>query len=502
MGAPTFSVGPMAPTDPHPETKDLGFFSATQLQIQLAEGTLTSVAIVTGLLERIAAIDTAASSTALRSILAISDDVLGQAHAADARRSAGVTLSAFDGIPIVVKDNIEAIGLPSTAGATALLGRPHGDAELVTNLREAGLIIMGASNLSEWANLRSPNSASGWSAVGGLTANPWATDRSAGGSSSGSGAALAAGLTPLAIGTETDGSIVCPSSLNGVVGMKPTVGMISTSGVVPLSASQDSPGPMARTVEDVQTLFKILAGERAQRDEDEAPLIAAVASTWKTGHPTTDALFANVVEQLRLAGLSLVDRDVALPSDQDQDDELTVLLCEMDDDLSAYLFRREGVPTNLAEVIVFEDAHHDVELAHFGHEFFEQALTLGGRSAAEYMEARQRNLSWAVSTCLEPALTGVDVLVAPTYGPAWKQDLILGEHGAKAAPTTMAPAIAGWPIACLPMGLVDAMPVGLGLIGRPGDERKILHFASQIEQVLNLRASGTFSPTFAAPRRG
>ena len=361
---------------------------------------------------------------------------------------------------------------------------------------------MGASNLSEWANLRSPNSASGWSAVGGLTANPWATDRSAGGSSSGSGAALAAGLTPLAIGTETDGSIVCPSSLNGVVGIKPTVGTISTNGVVPLSSSQDSPGPMARTVEDVQTLFSILVGGRAQSSEAESPLTAAVATTWKTGHAKTDALFADVIKDLRRAGLSLIDRDVALPSDQDQDDELTVLLCEMDDDLSAYLSQRDGTPKNLQEVLAFEDAHRDVELAHFGHEFFEQARALGGRSAAEYAEARQRNLNWAVTTCLEPALDGVHVLLAPTYGPAWKQDLILGEHGAKAAPTTMAPAIAGWPIACLPMGLVDDMPVGLGLIGRPGDEQKILDLASQIEQILSLRASGTFFPTFTSPRRG
>ncbi len=493
----------MAMTDPHPATSELGFSSAKQLSDGLANGRLTSTAIVTGLLSRREAIDAPSSATGLRSILAISDDVFEQAVAADARRQKGATLSALDGIPIVIKDNIEALGLPCTAGSTALVGRPHGDAALVTRLREAGLIIFGSTNLSEWANLRSPESASGWSAVGGLTANPWATDRSAGGSSSGSGAALAAGLIPLAIGTETDGSIVCPSSLNGVVGMKPTVGALPTSGIVPLSASQDSPGPMARSVEDLHLLYSVLA----QRDEMAAmasltPLSVAVATTWKTNHPKTDALFDQVISQLSAAGLALHGREVACPSRQNDHDELTVLLCEMEDDLSAYLANRVGSPSTLREVIAFEVAHHDIELAHFSHEFFEQACALGGRSASVYKDARHRSLEWAVTTCLEPALAGVEVLLAPTYGPAWKQDLILGEHGAKAAPTTMAPAIAGWPIACVPMGLVDAMPVGIGLIARPGDEAKILEVAAFIEATLALKRDGGFAPSFLAARRG
>ncbi len=492
----------MATIDPHLATSDLGYMTAEQLSEALERGTLTSVEIVTGLLARIDAIDAPASAIGLRSILAVSDDAIAQAAAADDRRRAGNVLSPLDGIPIVVKDNIEVRGLPSSAGSTALMARPHGDAALVETLRAAGLIILGSTNLSEWANLRSPESASGWSAVGGLTANPWATDRSAGGSSSGSGAALAAGLSPLAIGTETDGSIVCPSSLNGVVGMKPTVGTISTHGIVPLSSSQDSPGPMARTVRDVQLLFEVLAPSRAKLRTAHVAAKAVVASTWKTGHPKTDALFEETMARLRAAGLDLEDREVARPRNQDQDDELTVLLCEMNDDLNAYLSSRPGSPESLAHVIHFEEQHHDVELAHFGHEFFEQAHALGGRSASRYDEARRRNLEWAITTCLEPALCDADVLVAPTYGPAWKQDLILGEDGAKAAPTTMAPAIAGWPIACVPMGLVDGMPVGIGIISRPGDEAKILDFAGTIEVTLDLNADGEFRPMFPAARRG
>jgi len=493
----------MTDQDPHPATAAIAAMSAVELSHALAEGLLTSTIVVTSLLERHRAIDAPGSDLELRSVLAISNDAREQAAAADARRAAGALRSPLDGIPIVIKDNIEIEGLPSTAGSTALAGRAHGDAPLVTRLREAGLIILGSTNLSEWANLRSSRSASGWSAVGGLTANPWATDRSAGGSSSGSGAALAALLSPLAIGTETDGSIVCPSSLNGVVGLKPTVGTLPTVGIVPLSSSQDSPGPMARTVGDLRLLFDVLLGDQHRSDNSASPLISgAVATTWKTGHAATDALFDSTISLLRDAGFDLQDRAVALPSKADEDDELTVLLCEMADDLSAYLANRSGSPSNLAEVVAFELAHREIELAHFGHEFFEQALSLGGRASPRYVEARRRNVEWATTTCLLPALNGVEVLLAPTYAPAWKQDLILGEDGAKAAPTTMAPAIAGWPIASVPMGLIHGLPVGIGIVARPGDEVKILEIAARIEAVLNLRASGDFSPSFAAPRRG
>ena len=217
----------------------------------------TAEALVEVLLGRVSALDAPGSPTALRSVLSVSDNALSEARARDRTDPIG----PLHGVPVLVKDNIEVAGLPSTAGATSLAGRPATrDAPLVRRLRDAGAVILGTANLSEWANIRSARSTSGWSAVGGLTGNPWALDRNAGGSSSGSGAALAAGLAPLAVGTETDGSITCPASVNGVAGIKPAVGAISTDGVVPISASQDSPGPMARTVDEVALLLEVLTG--------------------------------------------------------------------------------------------------------------------------------------------------------------------------------------------------------------------------------------------------
>ena len=488
--------------DPHPPTAGFARASARQLASELAAGLLTSVELTSGLLDRIAAIDAPTSALSLRSVLAVSADALDQAALADQRRIGGTQLSPIDGLAVLVKDNIEAIGLPSSAGSTALLGRDHGNAELVERLRAAGAIILGATNLSEWANMRSPRSASGWSAVGGLTANPWATDRSAGGSSSGSGAALAAGLAPFAIGTETDGSIICPSALNGVVGLKPTVGTVPTRGIVPLSASQDSPGPMARNVGDLAMLYAVLTGQPLVSIDPTTAATLGVASNWRTNHTNTDALFDLVICDLVAAGFRLDHRAVATPTSAEEDDELTVLLAEMVDDLSHYLALRPGEPSSLEAVIDHEVKHRAIELAHFSHEFFIQAVASGGRKTKQYAEARARNLKWAITHCLEPALTGVDVLIAPTYAPAWKQDLILGEDGAKDAPTTMAPAIAGWPIASIPMGLVDGLPVGIGIIGRPGSEATILNVAAAIEATLGLTTNENFAPLFSPARRG
>ena len=496
----------MATPDPHAGSAFLASRSVAELLQLLEDGTTTSVDLVEALLERIRAIDAPDSTIALRSVLAVAEDAVAQAERADALRSTGGALGPLHGIPVLIKDNVEVDGLPSTAGSTSLLNRPpHGDAQIVRRLRAAGAIVLGSTNLSEWANLRSTRSSSGWSAVGGLTANPWSTDRSAGGSSSGSGAALAAGLSPLAIGTETDGSITCPSSLNGVVGLKPTVGLLPTNGIVPLSSSQDAPGPMARTVDEVARLFAVLAESPELYNESLGSieeLRVAVAANWRTQHKETDALFDDVILRLAQAGLQVNHRTVAQANLSVGRDELDVLLAEMADDLTTYLAGRGGSPASLEEVVAFEQAHHEVELPYFGHELFIQALATGGRSGANYREARERNLEWATTGCLEPALTDVAVLLAPTYAPAWKQDLLLGEDGAKVAPTSTAPSIAGWPIATIPMGLVAGLPVGLGIIGRPNSEATILRVARFIEDVLQLRSDPTFSPTFAAPRRG
>jgi amidase len=486
-------------TEPHPESADLAYASAHAVRGRLEAGELTSAHFVETLQSRIGAVDGPGTGVELRAIAALADGAALDAHERDAERSRGRVRGALHGLAVVVKDNVEARGLPGAAGSTALSGRPAREAPLVARLREAGAIVLGSTNLSEWANIRSPRSSSGWSAAGGLVVNPWALDRTAGGSSSGSGAALAAGLAPLAVGTETDGSIVCPASVNGVAGLKPTVGVVPATHVVPVSSSQDSPGPMARTVDDLALLFGVLAALEAPGTAG-APLRASYAMTWRTGHPATDAHCDAVVAGLSGAFAEVARRDVAVPGEADGADELTVLLCELFDDLGAYLAARPGEGVrSLADVVDFEDEHAGAELAHFGHEYFTQALDSGGRAGEAYAPARERNLAWAISTCLEPALEGVDVLLAPAYAPAWKIDLALGDHAGMASPATMAPAIAGWPIASVPLGLVDGLPVGMAVIGRPHCEWTVLEAARRIERVVARPFSG---PTWRAPARG
>lgn len=412
--------------DPHPTSAPLGYLSAHEVLIRLAAGGLTSLDLVDTLIERIDQVDASDSHVALNSIAAMSEDARAQANLRDEERRRGGALGALHGVPVVIKDNVEAHGLPGLAGSTSLIGRPTTDAPLVTRLRDAGAIILASTNLSEWANIRSPRSTSGYSASGGLVANPWALDRSAGGSSSGSGAALAAGLAPLAVGTETDGSIVCPASINGVIGLKPTVGVVPTSGVIPISASQDSPGPMGRSVADVALMFSVLAQQESRRVEATSMV---VAMNWRTGHPSTDQLFDDVVDELARAGLSIASRDLAAPGESEGRDESTVLFSELFDDLSAYLAARPGDGVrSLGDVIAFEDEHAEIEQRYFGHEHFLEAVSTGGRAGPAYAEARQRNLSWALDTCLIPGIEGADVIIAPAYGPSWKSDLIVGGH--------------------------------------------------------------------------
>ena len=487
------------PPDPSPSTEALGYAGVAELHNRMVAGDLTSTVLVETLLQRIEEIDRPGTSTALRAVLAVSDRARDEAAASDRRRRADGPLGPLEGIPVLVKDNVEVAGLPSCAGASSLADRPPaGDAPLVGRLRAAGAVVLGTTNLSQWANIRSPRSTGGWSVVGGLTGNPWALDRNAGGSSSGSGAAVAAGLAPLAVGTETDGSITNPCSLNGVAGIKPAVGAVPTAGVVPISRSQDSPGPLGRTVADVALLLEVLAdrtGIAARAARGVAGMRIGVADGWRTGHPGTDALFEETVQVLAAAGADLVRRTPAVPGPSEQEDEMAVILCELRDELDRYLpTRGPGGPQTLREAVAHEDAHAESELAWFGHELFEQALALGGCGSDTYRAARARNLAWAVDTCLGPALDGVDVLVAPTYGPAWKSDLVLGGHPGPAAPTTTAAAIAGWPIATVPMGLASGLPVGLGIVGRPGSEPDLLAVGAAAERPAR--------PTWTPPSRG
>ena len=497
--------------DPHPSSADLAYTDASDLARALADGTTTSADAVRVLLSRIEAVDGPGSSgVGLGAVIAVCPDAVEQAERLDAERASGQVRGPLHGVPVLVKDNVEVLGMPATAGSLALAGRPaQRDAPIVARLREAGLVILGVTNLSEWANIRSHRSTSGWSAYGGLTGNPWALDRSAGGSSSGSGAAVAAGLAPLAIGTETDGSITCPSSLNGIVGLKPTVGLVPTEGIVPISASQDMPGPMGRSVRDIALGLDALTGSGQYADAVGSRVAASVrlgvADGWLSGHPETDQVFLASTQRLFEAGMTLVTSAVTATEFLGED-ELHVLLAELVDDMDAYLAARPGDGVrSLADVVAFNRDHAADELRWFGQEFLEQALDTGGRAGEKYEAARAACLRWAVEENLQKAFDAdpaIDALVAPAYAPAWKSDLTNGDQFAGGGNASPAPSIAGWPVLALPMGFVDGLPVGLVLIGRPCSESVLIGVGEAVERALGVRADGYPRPPFRAPSRG
>jgi len=472
--------------DPHPQSQPLAFLSATEILAKFDDGSLTSHHLVDTLLERIIALDGPGGPIALHAIAAVAHDALAVAEQRDVERKNGDIRGPLHGVPVLIKDNIEATGLPGTAGATALVGRPAHDAELVTRLRDAGAIVLGSTNLSQWANLRSNKSASGYSATGGLVGNPWSLDRSAGGSSSGSGAAAAAAFAPLVVGTETDGSITCPASLNGVVGLKPTVGNVSRQGVVPISHVQDSPGPLTRTVADARLLYATLSGTTPPVEPVRPRLVRA--TTWNTGHIATDKLFADFLAAARESGLEIPDREFAVFGKDQGNDEQHALLCEFYDDLSAYLAARPGEGVHsFDDVIAFENRHGDVEHRYSGHEHFLAAKATGGMSNPTYRESRDRVVHWATTECLEPGLGDDDIVIAPAYAPAWKSDLVLGDLGIWFNSGISAAAVSGWPITTVPIGLLHGLPVGMTLIGRPHTEYALLEAAEAFESVARAR---------------
>ncbi len=473
--------------------RQLCSLGATEIIEHLATGETSSVEIVEALLARTARVEDPQGSINLRSIAATHADSLEMAVKCDEQRRSGTHRGVLHGVPIVVKDNIEVTGLPGAAGSSALQSRPANDAPVITRLRDAGAIIIGSTNLSEWANIRDTNASSGWSATGGLVRNPWSLTQSAGGSSSGSGAALGARLSPLALGTETDGSIVCPAALNGVVGLKPTVGLVPGRRVVPISASQDSVGPMARCVADVSQLFSVISAQGSAPWRREPPRFAH-AETWRTDHAATDELVASVVNELRATGVPVKSRDVARATSEVHHDELTVLLCELHDDLGRYLLSREGHGvTSLAEVVEFENEHADIELPYFGHDLFERAVKLGGRRNEQYAPARARNLEWALSNCLAPALADVDVVIGAAYGPAWVSELGKGDGLDSSSGSSTAAAISGMPIIAVPVGLVEGLPVAIVLVARPHDEWTLLAAAHLVEQVVRTNMGTSLS---------
>jgi amidase len=450
---------------------------------------MKSTAAVEAAIARINEIDS--SSYELNSVLALDESATARAAEFD-EESAALPLQ---GAPILIKDNIEAIGLPASAGSLALKNTPVlKDSTIAERLRRAGAVIVGSTNLSEWANIRSTKSTSGWSALGGLTANPWKHGRSAGGSSSGSGAAVAAGLTQWAIGSETDGSIICPSSLNGCVGIKPTVGSIPSDGVIPISSSQDSPGPMAQTVAQAALLLDVLTdrNEYLAATQSESAIKVGVVREWMSTDSGVSARFEESLSKLEKSGIKLVEVALTPPGDEESDDELIVLLYELNRDLGSYLQGRSGARVRtLQEVVEFNLANSSAELQHFGQELFDKALEFAGFHE-EYQRARARNKAWAEKTLTE-GLSNADVLIGCTYGPAWLSTLGEGDNFGSATWITTAPSIAGTPIGTIPMGLVDGLPVGLGFVSGRNQEGKLISAMSKAEHAFDL---GVLKPTF------
>ena len=400
------------------------------------------------------------------------------------------------GVPILIKDNIEALGLPATAGSLALAETPVvRDSTIAKRLRAAGATIIGSTNLSEWANIRSGKSTSGWSAVGGLTANPWKHAHSAGGSSSGSGAAVGAGIVSMAVGSETDGSIVCPASLNGCVGIKPTVGSIPRDAMIPISASQDTPGPMAQSVAQAALLLEILTGKSGYQSavNNGSEIRIGVVTEWVTQNLGTNQLFQELVSNLS-KHVKVVELSLPAPSDQEGESEFKVLMHELNEDLASYLATRQGARVKtLQDVVDFNLANKEAELQHFGQEYFDMALQLGGRND-DYQKLRNGNLDWAVNKVLNPAFEKFDILIGETYAPAWKSNLGGGDDYGSASWISMAPAIAGTPIGALPMGLVDGLPVAVGVVARANQEDRLVQAMALIERVLDL---GILKPSFS-----
>lgn len=488
--------------------------SIDQIQSDLSSGEVTSEQLVGVYLARIEQLDD--SGPELNAVLAINPDALAEARVLDTERAAGRVRGPLHGVPILIKDNIEAAGpLPTTAGSLALAENVTGrDAFVVQRLREAGAIILGKTNLSEWANIRSSASTSGWSAVGGLTRNPYALDRNACGSSSGSGAAAAASLAAGALGTETDGSIVCPSAINGLVGVKPTLGLVSRVGVVPISHAQDTPGPMTRDVRDAAIMLTAIAGSDprdpqtrdadAHRTDYAAGLSEHALEGARIGVMRFEAGFQAGVDQqfdaalqtLRDAGAELVEITEQPPGlDQLGDDEFEALKAELKSDLNAYLASTpESVRARtLADVIAFNSAEPR-EMRWFGQDVFESAEAGGGVEGADYAATRERARA-AAAAALDGMLSAqhLDALVAPTLGPAWTTDLINGDHFVGGSASTL-PAVAGYPHVTAPMGLVDGLPVGLSFVGAAWSEARLLGLAYAYEQ----RAHARSAPTYAA----
>lgn len=487
-----------------------------EMQARMAAGTLTARALTKQYLARIARLDKA--GPAVNAIIEVNPEAEEIAAALDEERARQGPRGPLHGVPLVLKDNIDtADQMKTTAGSLALADVTAAqDAFLVRRLRAAGALILAKANLSEWANFRSTRSSSGWSSRGGQTKNPYALDRNPCGSSSGSAVAVAANFCAAAVGTETDGSIVCPAAASGVVGLKPTLGLVSRSGVIPIAHSQDTAGPLARTVVDAAVLLGALTGidprdpataeseglahsdyTRFLKVNGVQGMRIGVARNLGGGDERVTAVFEQALAALRRLGVAIVDPADVATADALGDSELEVLLYEFKADLNRYLgnLGPEAAVHSLAELIAFNEAHAETVMPYFGQELLQQAQEKGPLSEKAYREALEKNHRLSREEGIDATLRKheLDAIVAPTGGPTWLTDWVTGDHyqGGSSSPA----AVAGYPSITVPMGDVFGLPVGLSFIGGAYQEPTLLRLAYAFEQATRARRPPQFLPT-------
>jgi amidase len=498
-----------------PAVFDLEEKTIADLQAAMENGSLTARSLAGMYLKRIEEIDR--NGPTLRSVIETNPDALVIAEALDAERKSKGPRGPLHGIPVLIKDNIDtADKMHTSAGSLALANStPLKDAFLVQRLREAGAVILGKTNLSEWANFRSTRSSSGWSSRGGQTRNPYVLDRSPCGSSSGSGVAVAANLCAVAVGTETDGSIICPSTMCGIVGIKPTLGLVSRNGIIPISHSQDTAGPMARTVTDAAVLLNALVGyDPADAASQQRPAVDFTQSLDANGlqgarlgvaryamgvHEKVDAAMEAAFEILKKQGATLIDLDKLSP-ESFGDEEFEVLLYEFKADLNAYLAALgENVPAkSLEELITFNEKNKDKAMPFFGQELFEMAQKKGDLSEKTYLDALAKSKRLAGAEGIDASLRQhqLDAIVAPSDALPWSIDLVSGDHYLMGGKASYSPAaVAGYPNITVPAGFAHELPIGISFYGTAFSEPVLIKLAYAFEQASKMRRPPKFLPT-------
>ena len=489
--------------------------SVSELQVEMSAGRLTAHALTATYMGRIRSLDQRGPT--VRSVVEVNPDALDIAAALDQERRERGPRGPLHGIPVLLKDNIAtADRMQTTAGSLVLVGiKVTRDAHLVKRLREAGAVILGKTNLSEWANIRSTRSTSGWSARGGLTRNPYALDRNTSGSSSGSAAAVTANFATVAVGTETDGSIVSPSSVNGLVGLKPTVGLVSRDGVIPISHTQDTAGPMTRTVADTAVLLSAMVGpdERDSSTKNAEPadytqyldatrLAKArlgVVRTQVAGHPGVKEVFGRALATLKAQGAVLVEPVELRHTERLEEAELEVLLHELKAGLRTWFadFAPGAPVATLKELIAWNELHRANEMPWFEQELFEKAESRGELTSKKYLNALARCRRYARDEGIDAVLAEhkLDALVAPTSSPAWMTDLVNGDHHTDGFSSPAA--VAGYPHLTVPAGFVHGLPVGLSFVGPARSEPLLIGLGYSFEKAAQARRVPTFAPSLS-----